>query len=317
MKKLFSLLLAVTILISAFSIICVNAETVDTTPSITVSNKELSKLSPELKERLEQLTDDDTVKVSIWIIAEVNQEEIDKEIQERLKVEGLLGAPETLENIQTINSIKREITQKHYTANNDRVLSEIFDKYTDGYELAYVSAMLPNAEAVVKKSMVYDIISNDEVESVGYVNLDDNQVATQPTVPVVTIPTDPTNPTDDDGKEILEEPQPVKNANPIKVKANTVTVKAKALKTKNVTKEALKITKAKGKVSVAITKITLKGKKVSKKIANKFSITSKGKLTMEKALTKGNYKITAKVVAKGSVHYKAKTLSKTFTVKIK
>ena len=72
MKKLFSLLLAVTILISAFSIICVNAETVDTTPSITVSNKELSKLSPELKERLEQLTDDDTVKVSIWIIVDVN-----------------------------------------------------------------------------------------------------------------------------------------------------------------------------------------------------------------------------------------------------
>ena len=312
MRKLFSLLLAVTILISAFSIICVNAETVDATPSITVSDEELSKLSPQLKERLEQLADDDTVKVSIWIIAEVNQDEIDKEIQERLKAEGLLGAPETLENIQAINSIKREITQKHYTANNDRVLSEIFGKYTYGYELTYVSAMLPNAEAVVKKSMVYDIISNDEVESVGYVNSDDNQVATQPTVPIVTTPTDPT---------ILVDPTlkgpVVKIANPITVKANTVTVKAKNIKTKKITKEALKITKAKGKVNVAITKITLKGKKVSKKIANKFSITSKGKLTMGKALPKGNYKITAKVVAKGSVHYKAKTLTKTFTVKIK
>ena len=306
MKKLFSLFLSITILISVFSIICVNAETVDTTPSITVSDEELSKLSPQLKEKLEQLADDDTVKVSIWIIAEVNQEEIDKEIQERLKAEGLLGAPETLENIQAINSIKREITQKYYSANNDRVLSEIFGKYTDGYELTYVSVMLPNAEAVVKKSMVYDIISNDEVESVGYVNSDDNQVATQPTVPVVTTPTDPTILVD----PTLKEPV-VKIANPVTVKSNTVTVKAKNIKTKKVTKEALKITKAKGKVMVAITKITLKGKKVSKKIANKFSITSKGKLTMGKALAKGNYKITAKVVAKGSVHYKAKTLFKT------
>ncbi|MGN1131198.1 MAG: hypothetical protein ACI4Q8_07595, partial [Ruminococcus sp.] len=258
MKKLFSLLLAITILISAFSIIGVNAETVDTTPSITVSDKELSKLSPQLKERLEQLADDDTIKVAIWIIVDVNQDEIDKEIQERLKAEGLLGAPETLENIQAINSIKREITQKHYTANNDRVLSEIFDKYTDGYELTYVSAMLPNAEAVVKKSMVYDIISNEGVGSVDYVNIDDNQIATQPTVPVVTTPTDPTillDPT-------LKEPA-VKKANTVTVKSNTITVKAKNLKTKKVTKEALKITKAKGKVDVTISRITLKGKKVS------------------------------------------------------
>ena len=146
MKKLFSLLLAVTILISAFSIICVNAETVDTTPSITVSNKELSKLSPELKERLEQLTDDDTVKVSIWIIVDVNQDEIDREIQEKLEAEGLLGAPETLENIQTINSIKREITQKHYTANNDRVLSEIFDIQRLFYNNPFQLTLVPLRE---------------------------------------------------------------------------------------------------------------------------------------------------------------------------
>ncbi|MDD6848598.1 MAG: FIVAR domain-containing protein [Oscillospiraceae bacterium] len=187
---------------------------------------------------------------------------------------------------------------------------------TTDLQSAYDTGLITDAQAVANmlgdienSSKYFDITSNTTNPT------DPNP--TNPTDPISTNPTDPTNPTDDDGKEILEEPQPVKNANPIKVKANTVTVKAKALKTKNVTKEALKITKAKGKVSVAITKITLKGKKVSKKIANKFSITSKGKLTMEKALAKGNYKITAKVVAKGSVHYKAKTLTKTFTVKVK
>ncbi|MGN1138951.1 MAG: FIVAR domain-containing protein [Ruminococcus sp.] len=127
----------------------------------------------------------------------------------------------------------------------------------------------------------------------------------------------PTDPADNGDIDIIEEPQPIKKANTVKVKSNTVTVKAKNLKTKKITKEALKITKAKGKVDVTISRITLKGKKVSKKIAKKFNISSKGKLTMGKALTKGNYKITAKVVAKGSVHYKAKTLTETFTVKIK
>lgn len=192
---------------------------------------------------------------------------------------------------------------------------------TTDLQSAYDTGLITDTQAVANmlgdienSSKYFDITSNTTNPT--------TPAPTNPTDPTPTNPTDPkptspTNPTDDEEKEITEDPQPIKKANPITVKSNTITVKAKALKSKKVTKEALKIAKAKGKVDVIISKITLKGKKVSQKIAKKFDISSKGNLTMGKALAKGNYKITAKVVAKGSVHYKAKTLTKTFTVKIK
>ncbi len=127
--------------------------------------------------------------------------------------------------------------------------------------------------------------------------------------PLATEPTEPTiEPT---------EPVKVKKANTLTVKAKKITAKAKAVKNKKVTKKALTISKAKGKISVVISKITKSGKKVSAKVSKKFKLNSKGYLTIRKATKKGTYKITAKIKAKGNSKYKAKTITKIISVKVK
>lgn len=109
----------------------------------------------------------------------------------------------------------------------------------------------------------------------------------------------------------------VKKANPVKASVKAVTVKAKTLKSKKAVKKAVAVKKAKGKVCINIQKITLKGKKVSAKTSKKFSINSKGNLTIGKATKKGNYKLTVKITAQGNSKYKSKTITKTVKVKIK
>ena len=101
-----------------------------------------------------------------------------------------------------------------------------------------------------------------------------------------------------------------KAPNTLKVKAKTATAKAsvlkKGLKTLKRSK-VLSVTKAKGKVTYI------------KKSGNaKIKIAKKGgKVTIKKGLKKGTYKVKVKIKAAGTKNYKAKTLTRTFKIKVK
>ena len=108
-----------------------------------------------------------------------------------------------------------------------------------------------------------------------------------------------------------------KKKNTLGVKAKTVTLKAKDVKKKNKTfavKKVMTVSKAKGKVTYQLTNAK-RGKKVAKKY---FAVDKKtGKLTVNKGVKKGTYKVTVKVSAAGNKDYKAGTKSVTITVKVK
>ncbi len=116
----------------------------------------------------------------------------------------------------------------------------------------------------------------------------------------------------------VQEFAPAKNSNtpvkPVAKKTNTLTVKAKApavkyskLKKKNQTialKKAMTVSKAQGKVSF---KKTSGNKKIT--------VSKAGKITVKKGLKKGTYKVKIKVTAAGNSAYNKG--SQTVTVKIK
>ncbi|MBR1731376.1 MAG: leucine-rich repeat protein [Ruminococcus sp.] len=98
-------------------------------------------------------------------------------------------------------------------------------------------------------------------------------------------------------------------------KANTMTIKAK----KTLTVKKAKVKKAKQALK-AFTVKNAKGKVVYKKISGskKLSVQStKGKIVIKKGTKKGTYKIKVKITAKGNSAYKAKSINKTVTVKVK
>ena len=103
-------------------------------------------------------------------------------------------------------------------------------------------------------------------------------------------------------------PKCAKYDNPMTAKGKTATLKYAKLKTKKLTlasKKIIKLSKAQGTVTY---KKTSGNKKIS---VNKKT----GKITVEKGLKKGTYKVKIKVTAAGNASYKAKV--KTVTVKIK
>ncbi|MBQ9015308.1 MAG: hypothetical protein IJ109_04245 [Firmicutes bacterium] len=100
-----------------------------------------------------------------------------------------------------------------------------------------------------------------------------------------------------------------KAANPMTVKTVAKTLKAKKLKKKAQSFKALTVSKAQGKVTYTAKAVNAKSKK-----ALKFS---KGKITVKKGTKKGTYKIKVTVKAAGSNNYKAASIAKTITVKVK
>ena len=108
-----------------------------------------------------------------------------------------------------------------------------------------------------------------------------------------------------------------KSKNTLTVKGKTAKVSYKKVSKKAVTvarKKALKVSKAKGKVTYKLVSAK-KGKKNFKKY---FKVNTKnGKVTVKKGLKKGTYKVRIKVTAKGNKDYKAKTLTRTATIKVK
>lgn len=102
-------------------------------------------------------------------------------------------------------------------------------------------------------------------------------------------------------------PKPVvtKKANTIKVTSKNKTYKASKLKKKAQSYKAITVKNAKGTVKYTVTK---KNSKLTFK---------NGKVTVKKKTKKGTYKITVKVTAAGNASYKAKSVSKTITVKVK
>ena len=104
-----------------------------------------------------------------------------------------------------------------------------------------------------------------------------------------------------------------KKANPVTVKTAVKSVKAKALKSKKQTVKPLTIKKNQGKVTVTYVK-----KGTAKKLQGKVTVSKKGAVTIKKGkYSKGTYKIKLKISVKGNSKYKAKTITKTVTVKIK
>ncbi len=100
-----------------------------------------------------------------------------------------------------------------------------------------------------------------------------------------------------------------KAKNPLKVTAKGKTFKVKKVKSKKQTYKAITATKNQGKVSY---KVTYKNSKSKKALSF-----SKGKVTVKKGTKKGTYKMTVKVTAKGTKNYKAITIPKTITIKVK
>lgn len=101
-----------------------------------------------------------------------------------------------------------------------------------------------------------------------------------------------------------------KKANTLKATAKTVKIKYKKLKKKAQTiklKDAIKVSKAKGTVTY------------TKKSGNKkISINKKtGKITVKKGLKKGTYKVKITVKAAGNSSYKSKTTTVTVKIKVK
>ena len=96
-------------------------------------------------------------------------------------------------------------------------------------------------------------------------------------------------------------------------KANTLTVKGKTAKVKYGKKATLKVSKV-------LTIKKAKGKKTFVKKSGKTQITiskKTGKVTVKKGLKKGTYKVKVAVTAAGNDSYKAKTVIKTFKIKVK
>ena len=90
----------------------------------------------------------------------------------------------------------------------------------------------------------------------------------------------------------------------------------------NVATKTVKYTKVK-KAKQVVTAITVKnaqGTKNFKKVSGSAKLTinaTTGKITVKKGTKKGTYKITVNITAKGNGNYKAKTIKKTVTVKVK
>ena len=102
-----------------------------------------------------------------------------------------------------------------------------------------------------------------------------------------------------------------KGTNPIKVKAKTVKVKASKLRRKAQkvkASKAFKVRKAQGAVTYKLVK---RDSKAGKKI----KVSKRGKVTIEKGLKRGTYKVKVKVTAAGNVDYMAR--SKKVALKIK
>ena len=101
-----------------------------------------------------------------------------------------------------------------------------------------------------------------------------------------------------------------KKSNTLTAKAKTATVKYSKLKKKNQTialKKAIAVSKAQGTVSY------------TKSSGNKKITVNKktGKFTVKKGLKKGTYKVKVKVKAAGNSAYNAKTVTVTVTIKVK
>ncbi|MBQ9518205.1 MAG: leucine-rich repeat domain-containing protein [Eubacterium sp.] len=99
-----------------------------------------------------------------------------------------------------------------------------------------------------------------------------------------------------------------KKTNPLTAKGKTKKIKYKTIKNKNVVfarKDVISIKNAKGKV-------TYKKASGSKKIA----VAKNGKITVKKGLKNGTYKVAVKITAAGNATYKAKTVKKTFVIKV-
>lgn len=102
-----------------------------------------------------------------------------------------------------------------------------------------------------------------------------------------------------------------------KLKANTLTVKAK---TASVKYSKLKKKTRTVNVNKVLTVSNAKGTVTYTKISGKKKITvdtKTGKVTIKKGLKKGTYKIKVKVTAAGTTTYGAKTVTKTFKIRVK
>ncbi|MBQ9014634.1 MAG: hypothetical protein IJ109_00805 [Firmicutes bacterium] len=105
--------------------------------------------------------------------------------------------------------------------------------------------------------------------------------------------------------------KPTPKANTLTVKAAGKTLKAKALKKKAASFKALTVSKAQGKVTYTVKYANSKAKK-----ALKFNQKT-GKITVKKKTKKGTYKVKITVKAAGNTNYKAASVAKTITVKVK
>ena len=184
-KKIISCLLAVTILVA--TLYC---------PATAVEDKDYSyKIDSSLAKKLDKMSDDDTIEVSVWV-TDIDHNEVERQAIEKVKNSVSrdvfdiakvdndnsklmeLSRKETTKSvkeqkrdsseIQKYIEVKRSLLYKSQRANIDKIISTLFPEQKP--EIIYRSKYLPNIELKLQKSQIKRIVSFEEINDVFFID---------------------------------------------------------------------------------------------------------------------------------------------------